>query len=82
VGVGVHSGEVQIGEFSTVRSDYTAIGGTVNLAARLQAQAAGGEILISAESAEKASAFTAGTSTRSLVLKGIEEPVLAHVLLA
>jgi adenylate cyclase len=80
VGVGINTGQVQIGEFSTVRSDYTAIGGTVNLAARLQAQAAAGEILISAESAGQAPVFAAGTLTRTLALKGIEQPVLAHVL--
>lgn len=82
VGVGIHTGQVEIGEFSTVRSDFTAIGGAVNLAARLEAQAAGGEILISAESAAQAGGLTAGTLTRTLALKGIEHPVLAHVLIA
>jgi adenylate cyclase len=82
VGVGVHTGQVEIGEFSTVRSDFTAIGGTVNLAARLEAQAAAGEILVSAESAAQAPTLAAGTPTRTLALKGIEHPVLAHVLIA
>ena len=80
VGVGVHTGQVEIGEFSTVRSDFTAIGGTVNLAARLELQAAAGEILVSAECAAQAQALSGGSPTRSLVLKGIEHPVLAHVL--
>jgi adenylate cyclase len=82
VGVGIHSGQVEIGEFSTVRSDFTAIGGSVNLAARLQAQAAAGEILISAESAAQAPGLTGGTPTRTLALKGIEHAVQAHVLTA
>jgi adenylate cyclase len=82
VGVGVHTGQVEIGEFSTIRSDFTAIGGPVNLAARLEAQAAAGEILISAESAAQAPDLTAGTQTRTLALKGIEHPVLTHVLIA
>jgi adenylate cyclase len=82
VGVGVHTGQVEIGEFSTVRSDFTAIGGPVNLAARLEAQAAAGEILISAESAAQAPDLTAGTLTRTLALKGIEHSVLTHVLIA
>jgi adenylate cyclase len=38
IAVGIQSGQVKIGEFSTVRSDFTAIGGTVNLAARLKSQ--------------------------------------------
>ncbi len=80
VGVGVHTGQVEIGEFSTGRSDFTAIGGPVNLAARLEAQAAAGEILVSAESAALAPALLAGAATRTLTLKGIAQPVQAHVL--
>ncbi|RJG43007.1 adenylate/guanylate cyclase domain-containing protein [Mesorhizobium sp. DCY119] len=80
VGVGVHTGQVEIGEFSTLRSDFTAIGGVVNLTARLEAQAAAGEILVSPEAAVQASNLLAGTATRALTLKGIALPVLAHVL--
>jgi len=81
IGVGIHSGQVEIGEFSTVRSDFTAIGGTVNMAARLESQAAAGEILVSSESAALAPSLIT-KPTRSLALKGIEHPVLAHVLMA
>lgn len=80
VGVGVHTGQVEIGEFSTFRSDFTAIGGTVNLTARLESQAAAGEILVSCEAMAGAPASNAGAETRLLSLKGIEHPVLAHVL--
>src|SRR5262249_36471405 len=82
IGVGVHTGQVEIGEFSSVRSDFTAIGGAVNLAARLEAHADAGEILVSAETAAKALALTVGAPTRTLILKGIEQPVPAHVLSA
>jgi adenylate cyclase len=81
IGVGIHSGQVEIGEFSTARSDFTAIGGTVNMAARLESQAAAGEILVSSESAALAPGLVTNL-TRSLALKGIEHPVLAHVLAA
>jgi adenylate cyclase len=81
VGVGVHTGQVEIGEFSTFRSDFTAIGSAVNLAARLESQAAAGEILVSAEAAAQAPERMAGTQTRAFRLKGIEHPVPAHVLL-
>jgi adenylate cyclase len=80
VGVGVHTGQVEIGEFSTLRSDFTAIGGVVNLTARLEAQAAAGEILVSPGAAVQAPNLLAGTATRALTLKGIALPVLAHVL--
>lgn len=82
VGVGVHTGQVEIGEFSTFRSDFTAIGGTVNLTARLQAEAAAGEILVSEEVAAQMPDLVAGAPSRRLSLKGIEQPVVAHVLTA
>lgn len=80
VGVGVHTGQVEIGEFSTFRSEFTAIGGPVNLTARLESQAAAGEILVSAEAAESARELMDGTAERHLALKGIEQPVMSRVL--
>ena len=69
-------------EFSTARSDFTAIGGTVNLAARLEGQAVAGEILLSPETAALVPALAAGAPVRSLILKGIAQPVPAQVLTA
>lgn len=80
VGVGIHTGDVEIGEFSSFRSDFTAIGGAVNLAARLESQAAIGEIVISPVTAARAPDLMTGSQTRSLQLKGIEQPVEANVL--
>ena len=82
VGVGLHTGQVEIGVFSAGRSDFTAIGGPVNLAARLEAKAAAGEILVSAECAAQAQALMAGSSARTLELKGIDRPTLAHSIRA
>jgi adenylate cyclase len=80
VGVGIHTGQVEIGEFSTFRSDFTAIGNAVNLASRLESQAAAGEIVISAEAAAQAPELMAGTEARALRLKGIENAVPVQVL--
>ena len=80
VGIGVHSGSVEIGEFSTDRSDFTAIGSVVNLAARLESAAAGGEVLVSAPVAALAPDLTRDATIRTLQLKGFDKPVQAHVL--
>ncbi|HEX8129508.1 MAG TPA: adenylate/guanylate cyclase domain-containing protein [Pyrinomonadaceae bacterium] len=48
VGIGLHTGEATVGYIgSERRSEYTAIGDTVNLAARLESNAQGGQILSS-----------------------------------
>jgi adenylate cyclase len=58
-------------------TDYTVLGDTVNVAARLQGEAAAGEILISQETySQVASEFPCATR-RELLLKGKSEPVVA-----
>ncbi|HIL32271.1 MAG TPA: adenylate/guanylate cyclase domain-containing protein [Dehalococcoidia bacterium] len=71
---GVFMGNVGEGE---VR-DFTVIGDTVNTAARLQSLAGPGEVFISNETFRAVLADVNKTESRTLELKGKEEPVLAH----
>jgi len=74
---GIHQGMAVVGMFgSDQRSDYTAIGPSVNIAARLQEAAQPNSILVSAVVAD----FLDGSQLekfQTLHLKGIDETVLA-----
>ena len=74
---GIHQGSAVVGMFgSAERADYTAIGPSVNMAARLQEAADGETILVSAAIADYLDTQEI-IQCRSLQLKGIDETVLA-----
>lgn len=79
VGVGIHSGPVEIGEFSRSHSDFTAIGGVVNLASRLEGTASAGEIVLSQEVASRVREL-GDAGRRTVTLKGIERPMEVVVI--
>ncbi len=60
--------------------DFTVIGDTVNTSARLQSLAGPGEVLISDETFRAVSADVGKTESRTLELKGKEQPAVAHGL--
>ena len=77
VGMGLHTGEVIVGYIgSDRRSEYTAIGDTVNTSSRLESNAAGGEILISDATAKAAHSRYQLKQRDPIMVKNREQPVL------
>jgi adenylate cyclase len=80
VGVGVHTGRSFVGTVGEGDArDFTALGDTVNTAARLTGLAEAGEILVSAETATAGGLETTGLERRTLELRGREQSVDAWV---
>jgi adenylate cyclase len=80
VGVGIHTGQLAVGEVGQLCRDFTAIGPVINLAARLQGAANPGEVLVSANACEQLGQKADVGELRELQLKGIEHPVSAYAV--
>ena len=83
VGIGIAVGPAVVGQFSQ-GSSVTAVGETINLAARLQAQAGEGELLLSTEAYRRAVDWlreqALPLAEETLSLKGFAQPVSAYRL--
>ncbi|MBN1201704.1 MAG: response regulator, partial [Anaerolineae bacterium] len=82
-GIGVHLGDAVVGNIGTLRAmNYTAIGDTVNVAKRLQERAAPGEVLITAEVAERLGDLVEVEYVGKLEIKGRQRQAQVYRLLA
>jgi adenylate cyclase len=78
VGIGISTGEAFVGNVGGGEvADYTVLGDTVNVAARLQGEAASGEILVANETYASVATEFPYAKRRELLLKGKSEPVIA-----
>src|SRR4029079_4265468 len=76
VGMGLHTGEVVVGYIgSDRRSEYTAIGDTVNTSSRLESNARRGEILISDATAKAAHSRYKLQPREAIMVKNRQQPV-------
>jgi adenylate cyclase len=82
VGIGVHTATAYVGAVGSSDgvSDITVLGDAANTTARLSSQAADGEVLVSAEAYQAAGLSMEGSESRTLKLKGRNEPVAVRVI--
>lgn len=79
VGVGVATGPLVAGNLGSARHmEYTVIGDTVNLAARLTGRAGPGEVWINAKNASQLPDAIAREGLPPVSVKGKAEPVMAY----
>ena len=82
-GVGVHSGDVVAAHVgSSHRQQYTVLGETVNIGARLCSAAAAGEVVASGDTITAAEDAGDAEALGALDLKGVTRPVEGHKLTA
>jgi class 3 adenylate cyclase/tetratricopeptide (TPR) repeat protein len=82
VRIGVNTGLVVVGSIGdNLRMDYTAVGDTTNVAARLQQAAAPGEIVLAEATARLVRSDVRLAAAGALGVKGRSEPVVAYKVL-
>ena len=84
VSIGINSGEMvcgNIGSATLKRLDYTVIGDTVNIAARLQSHAGAGQIYITADAYQSIHEFFQCEKVDELRLKNKSKPILVYEVL-
>ncbi len=81
-GIGIAQGFATLGRIGFQgRLDYSAVGTTINLAARLCGEAKDGEILVTARVAASIESFANMTAKGGIAFKGISRPTLVSNVL-
>jgi class 3 adenylate cyclase/tetratricopeptide (TPR) repeat protein len=83
IGIGLNSGEVVVRSISNdLNVDYSALGHTTHLAARMQELAAGGTTLMTSSTLREVEGFVQVRSVGAVQVKGVSRPVEAFEVVA
>ena len=83
IGIGLNSGEVVVRSIGNdLNVDYSALGHTTHLAARMQELAAGGTTLMTASTLRQVEGFVQVKSVGAVQVKGVSRPVEAFEVVA
>jgi adenylate cyclase len=77
LGIAVNAGVAYVGNVGGAVVDFTALGDPINISARMQQHAAGGELLVASGVADELMGMT---PRRQLNLRGHDQPIDAFVL--
>jgi adenylate cyclase len=81
--VGINTGPAVVGAIGAARRlDYTAIGATVNLAARLCGIAQTGQVLVTSDTLMRAGPGVIHEASEAVILKGIDVPIVPYAVKA
>jgi adenylate cyclase len=81
MGIGINTGEVVVGNIgSTKRAKYGVVGSPVNVAARIQAAALAGQVLITESTASHLGSKLSYSEKKLLAFKGITEPLTLYII--
>jgi len=81
VGIGIATGTALATNMgSTNCNDYTMVGDTINIASRLQGEAAAGEVLLTQDAYDAVRGAFPRSERREHELKGIAQPIVAYSL--
>jgi adenylate cyclase len=75
VGVGVNAGRAYVGNVGSEVVDFTALGVPVNLAARLQESAEGGQLVVAADIEDDLAEMLPGAGRQTIDVRGHDAPI-------